>query len=101
MGVRKNPAGPLITSVLHRIDDVFFWSQTRTQPIAPADDDVAYLVKIADRLDLIAARLLGNEQLGWIILERNNLRLVPNDLVPGMTIYVPTRESLRDRGIIS
>ena len=40
------------------------------------------------------------EQLGWVILERNNLRLVPNDLVPGRTLYIPSIDGLKERGIL-
>jgi hypothetical protein len=58
------------------------------------------MVKVADRLDNIAAGILGDKQLSWVILHRNGLRLLPNDLVPGKTIFIPTRDSLSRRGII-
>lgn len=100
MGVSRNPIGPLRTSFLTQFDDVFFFSPTNPVDIAPEDTDIVYLIKIADRLDNIASATLGSEQLGWVILHRNNLRLVPNDLIPGRTIFIPTRESLVRRGII-
>lgn len=101
MSISRNDLGPLRYSTLSSVDGVIFWSPTEPPTIAPVDTDIGYVVKIADRLDLIAQRFLGSPQLGWVILERNDLRLEPNDLVPGLKIFIPTRESLRQRGIVS
>lgn len=100
MTLARNKDGPLKTATLHQADDVIFWGLTDPVDIDPRDTDIPYVVKIGDRLDLLAARYLANEQLGWVILHRNNLRLVPNDLVPGRTIFIPTVQTLTDRGII-
>lgn len=100
MGVQRNPSGPLITATLVQINEALFWGKTKPPSIDPRDDDEIYIVKNYDRLDVIASDRLGDVQLGWVILERNNLRLSPNDLVPGRELFIPTRESLRTRGII-
>ena len=100
MGVKRNPTGPLITTTLRRINEVIFWAPTRPPEIEARDDDLVYTIRSFDRIDNIAARELNDSQLGWVILLRNNLRLTPNDLVPGRRIFIPTRESLRDRGIV-
>ena len=100
MAVKRNPLGPLTTATLRRINEVIFWSPTRPPKIDPRDDDEVFLVRSHDRIDNIASTQLLDQQLGWVILIRNNLRLTPNDLVPGRKIFIPTRESLRDRGII-
>jgi hypothetical protein len=100
MGVQRNPNGPLITTSLRSINEVIFWAPTRPPEIEPRDDDQVYMVRSFDRLDNIAAQELNNSQLGWVILLRNDLRLVPNDLIPGRTIFIPTRQSLRDRGVV-
>lgn len=100
MGLVKAATGPLQTALLYRIGEVMFWGPTNPPAIDPAPDDIAHTVTVSDRLDLIAARRLGDPQLGWVIMTRNNLRLAPNDLVPGMTIYLPTRASLKSRGIL-
>ena len=101
MGVRRNPLGPLSYSTLRRTQDTTFWEGTRPPEIEPADTDRAHTIRIADRLDNLAFGFLGDVNLGWVILHRNGLRLVPNDLVPGRKIYIPTRDSLRERGIIA
>lgn len=100
MGLSRNSTGPLRTATLRSIADVVFFSPTNPPDIDPVDTDIAYIVKIGDRLDLIASRIFGDVQLGWIILHRNDLRLAPNDLVPGRTIFIPTLESLQSRGIL-
>lgn len=100
MGVKRNPTGPLSTATLIQINEAVFWGRTRPPKIEPRDDDGIYIVRNFDRVDQIAHQRLGDIQLGWVILERNNLRLAPNDLVPGQKIFIPTRESLRQRGIV-
>lgn len=100
MAVTRNPLGPLIDATLHQINDVIWFDKTRPPSIDPQDDDEIYTVKSFDRLDLIASNRLGSEQLGWVILLRNDLRLAPNDLVPGMKLFIPSRDGLQRRGII-
>lgn len=100
MAVTRNPLGPLIYAALHQINDVIWFDKTRPPTIDPQDDDEVYTVTNYDRVDLIASNRLGSEQLSWVILLRNNLRLVPNDFVPGMKIFIPSRDSLQRRGII-
>lgn len=100
MAIERNPAGPTSRAALYKIDDVTFWDKTRPPDILPQADDEPYLVKIGDRLDLLAFTKLGDSDRGWIIMLRNDLRLMPNDLVPGIKIMIPTYDSLRKRGII-
>lgn len=100
MSLSKSATGPLQTTLLYRIDDVIFWGPTSPPDVVPAQDDIEHTVAISDRIDLLANRYFGDPQLWWIIQLRNDLRLMPNDLVPGMKVYVPTYESLKSRGII-
>lgn len=101
MGVSRNPDGPLFHADLVRFRDVVWFDRTRPPAVEPRDDDVEYIVKEPDRLDTIAFQTLGNPQYGWVILERNNLRLMPEDLVPGRRLFIPTIDSLKERGIIA
>jgi hypothetical protein len=101
MALTKNPLGPLPYAALYQINDVIWFDKTRPVDIDPEDDDEALVVTNSDRLDLIAFNRLGSAQLGWVILHRNNMRLAPNDLVPGMKIYIPSRASLQRRGILN
>jgi len=100
MAIEFNEAGPLKYANLVQIKECTFWDKTRPPKVLPMDDDQSYTVKIGDRLDLIAFQKLGDSARGWIILLRNNLRLIPNDMVPGATIFIPTLTSLTNRGLI-
>lgn len=100
MAIMFNRDGPLRYATLFQINECLFYDKTRPPIIDARDDDEDYLVRIGDRLDLIASRRLGNENLGWVIMLRNDLRLMPNDLVPGITIKIPSRDSLSRRGIV-
>jgi len=101
MVVSRNPSGPLVHSQLVQFVETVWWDQTRPPfPILERPDDIKYIVKQPDRLDIIALTQLGDVQLGWTIMERNNFRLIPNDLVPGQTIFIPSIEGLKERGII-
>lgn len=100
MAIIYNRDGPLRYATLFQINECLFYDKTRPPTIEPQDDDEDYLVKIEDRLDLIASRKLGNENYGWIIMLRNNLRLMPDDLLPGMTLKIPSRDGLSRRGIV-
>lgn len=100
MSIEFNEAGPLKYSTLIQIKECKFWDKTRPPKILPQDDDQQHIVRVGDRLDLLAFQKLGDSARGWIILLRNDLRLIPNDLVPGATIFIPTVNSLISRGII-
>ena len=100
MGIIRNTQGPLINATIRRLNDTTFWEGTRPPEIEPADSDRAHTIRIADRLDNLAFGYLGDPNLGWVILLRNDLRLVPNDLVPGRKLFIPTRSSLLSRGVI-
>jgi len=101
MGITRNPLGPLPTSQLNRSVDTTFWGPTQPPEIGPVDSDRVHLVRTAERLDNLAFQYLGDVAMGWIILLRNDIRLVPNGLVPGRSIFIPTRTSLQDRGVIA
>lgn len=100
MGVERHPFSPLINSELFQIGDTVFWDKTRPPEIAARDDDVEYIIKINERIDNLAYEKLGSPQLGWVIMLRNGMSLWPNDFVPGLKIFIPTRDSLAQRGII-
>ena len=107
MGARRNPSGPLYQAQLVQINEVVFWDRTNPPPVDPVDTDEPYIVEMQDRQDLLATRKLKNTQHGWVIMERNrneedqqiDMRLWPNDFVPGATIMLPARSSIIDRGI--
>lgn len=106
MDITKHRFSPLIHAGLLNVtdddvnDDVTFWDKTRPPEIEARDDDTRYVVRSHERLDTLANRELGSPRLGWVILARNGLGLVPNGLVPGKIIFIPTTDSLKSRGVI-
>ena len=101
MGVKRNPLGPLSHADLIQIDEVIFWDKSQPPAINSLDTDMTYLVQMADRPDYLAFRELDSSNLGWVIMELNQMRLWPDDFVPGLQIKLPSRDSLRRRGISS
>jgi len=110
MAATSDPQGPLVNAPLWRVgtaESVEFWGRTYPPKIEPDSTDMPYIIEMQDRHDLLAYRLMGSSQLGWIIMERNydisegeiDMRLWPNDFVPGLQIKIPSRESLRNRGL--
>lgn len=110
MGVRRNGASPLIHAELFQlgfVNGVTFWDKTQPPEVAPESTDQTYIIEMADRHDLLAFRRMGASHLGWVIMERNkdiepeeiDMRLWPNDFVPGRPIKIPSRESIRRRGV--
>jgi hypothetical protein len=112
MALSRNPQGPLRNADLVQVGDdadgVIFFDRTLPPPVLPDSGDPSYLVEMADRHDLLAYRKMGNSQYGWVIMLRNadldpeevDMRLWPNDFVPGRSIKIPVRTSLENRGII-
>lgn len=52
---------------------------------------VVYKVSYGDRLDGIAAAVLGDSELWWRIADANPELLYPDQLTPGLLIRVPTK----------
>lgn len=107
MGVRRNPQGPLQHSELVRIGDVTFWDRTLPPDVPALSTDEDYVIEMGDRSDLLAARKILTSQWGWVIMQRNrseedgelDMRLWPNDFVPGEKIKLPSQDSIKQRGI--
>jgi len=96
----RNPLGPLLHAELVTVDDTTWWDKTTPPDIEEEDTDEPYTMEMQDRHDLLASRKLLASNLGWAIMHRNDMRLWPNDFVPGVTIRIPARVTLEERGII-
>jgi len=104
---RRNPQGPLRHCELTQVVEVVFWDRTLPPKVDPVDTDEDYIIQMGDRHDLLAGRKIQSSQWGWIIMQRNrseedqelDMRLWPNDFVPGATISLPSQSSIVGRGI--
>lgn len=107
MGVRRNPQGPLQHAELVQIADTVFWDRTLPPNVDPLPTDESYIVQMGDRSDLLAGRRVTEQQWWWVVMERNrneedgklDMRLWPNDFVPGATIKLPSADSIVQRGV--
>jgi hypothetical protein len=107
MGVRRNQQGPLRHAELVRIGDTTFWDRTLPPNVDPLSTDEDYTIQMGDRSDLLAARKVGVAQWAWVIMQRNrneedgelDMRLWPNDFVPGAGVKIPPRSSIVQRGV--
>ena len=107
MGVRRNPQGPLQHAILVQIADTVFWDRTMPPRVEALSTDEDYTIEMADRADLLAVRKIKTSEWGWIIMERNrneedgklDMRLWPNDFVPGHGAKLPSQDSISQRGI--
>jgi hypothetical protein len=99
MALSITPSGPLEYAALVVADGVTWFEKTMPPKVEDQHTDVPYTIKIGNRQDLLSFRQLGKSALHWVIMERNDMRLWPNDFVPGLEIRIPTFESIRSRGI--
>jgi len=67
-----------------------FFELTEYPEIEAQTDDIVYLVKTTDRMDLLAYRYYQDCVLWWVIAVANNMELLPDDLQEGETIIIPS-----------
>ena len=98
--IRRNPKGPLRFAELVKYEEALWWDKTRPPAVEEHEDDHEYVVHYLDRPDSLAHEELGDDAAGHLIMLRNDMRLWPNDFVPGLRIQIPTRLSLSERGLL-
>lgn len=80
----------LVHARLIRLDAVEHWQMPEYPEVPEAADDISHVVADNERVDQIATRYYGAPELWWVIALANGWRLVPNDVVPGRTIRIPS-----------
>jgi hypothetical protein len=75
----------------------YFWSEFRPPAFDPASDDTFYEVKENDRIDLLAFQFYGDDRLKWVLLVANNITLPEVELVPGLSLRVPSKRQLSQK----
>lgn len=100
MGVKINSRSELIHSELTRIKEVQFWTRTEPPNIPPDRTDRTYTVMEHDRLDNLAQTFYGTPHARWVIKLANDIWLEPNELVPGMTLRLPSNVRLKQLGVV-
>jgi len=100
MSVRKRPQGPLKHAQLVQVDGVQFYDKTRPPAVEDRSTDKPIRPRSLERQDGLSFKHQKDSRLWWTIALRQDLRLWPNDWVPGTEIKVPNEDGLRARGVL-
>ena len=92
--IRKG-SSRLVHSDLVIIDGIEFWTRPNIPDLEPATTDVQHEVKGIDRIDVISKQRYQNDGFWWTIAHRNNLRLLPCDLIVGNRIVISDPSKIR------
>jgi hypothetical protein len=69
---------------------VSFWEMEPLPEVPEDPNDLYYLVKNNDRIDLLASTFYGDPNLWWVIAGANDMNILPTDLQPGRVIRIPS-----------
>ena len=64
--------------------------------IEPQSDDIDYIIRRSDRVDLLADRFYGDHLLWWVIALKNQIDLPVVELIAGMKIVIPSPRYVRE-----
>ena len=96
-----NPLSWLTFARLFKKEGVVFWELPEVPNIKADGTDRIHTIKTNDRIDRLAAEPpLGDPQLWWAIAALNGMRLIPRDFEEDLEIRIPTRQRLRQEGLI-
>lgn len=73
------------------VRDIEWFDLPKLPRNVPAATDKVYAVDASDRIDSLAYRSYGDPIMWDVIAEINNLRELPQDLVPNSLIRLPSR----------
>lgn len=96
-----NARSELIHAFINVVADVAYWTRTDPPQIFPDFDDFIYEVQEQDILDNLASQYYGEPYMRWVIKRINNIRLEPNQLIPGVEIRIPSVVRMRREGVIA
>lgn len=91
MAVRLRNTSRLRWARLITLDDVEHWEQPEYPKIEAAPDDKRYTVGRNDRVDRLAQRFYGSQDLWWVIALANGMELLPSDLNPNAVLRIPSQ----------
>lgn len=92
MSIEIKKASRLAFAGLLIVDGVEFWDTLTLPDSVPRPDDIQYIVKAGDRIDLLADLFYQDSAMWWVLAWANNLEILPTDLKENMQIRVPSRE---------
>ena len=90
MTVKITPRSRLLYSALVTVDGVEFFDLPEFPDLLVQADDLSYVVKAGDRIDLLAQQFYGDPVLWWVIALANDMELLPTDMQDGVTLRIPS-----------
>src|SRR5258708_7167790 len=85
--IRNSPI--LRYAELKLIDDVEFWDMIDLPVYIAHPNDVKYVTKGGDRLDLLAQQFYQDPLLLWVIAWANDIELIPPVMDSGVILTIP------------
>jgi hypothetical protein len=92
MSINVKSASRLAFARLLVVDGVEFWDTMVMPDSIPRPDDIQYIVRAGDRIDLLADAFYQDPAMWWVLAWANNLEILPTDLKENMQIRVPSRD---------
>jgi hypothetical protein len=83
-----------------QVDEAAFFTPTEPPTIVAAPDDRLRRIEALDRIDNLAFLYFGDSRMEWILKWLNNIYLIPNDMVPGDEIRIPSFSRMERQGFV-
>jgi nucleoid-associated protein YgaU len=72
-------------------DNFTFWESVLFADLSqPREDDIEYVIKESDRIDLLSHKFYGTSHLWWLIALANKMFNIATDFRPGRKILIPS-----------
>ena len=98
MAVRiKKGSSFLVHANLLSVDGVEFWQRPEIPELPASSRDTPHTVEDGDTLERIAKKHFNRDDWDWVIAHKNNLRLLPSELRPGMVLMIPDTATVREK----
>jgi len=96
MSVRiKRGTSRLTHAQLIVIDGIEFWTRPELPELTPSSNDIQHEVSVPERIDNIAKKRYQQDGRWWVIAHRNDLRVLPGDIMPGQRITITDPSQVR------
>lgn len=96
MSIRiKKGSSRLVHSELQNIDGIEFFSRPELPNFTESSTDKQHTVADGERLDSLSRRYYKQDSFYWVIAHRNDIRIFPEELIPGHRIIIPSASKIR------
>ena len=97
MSVQIKRSSRLLYSELLVIDGIEFWDIMDIRDYISQPDDIIHTVTDGDRIDQLAHKYYQDYTLAWVIKWANNIEKIPQELVIGSNIIIPSANYIKTK----